>query len=110
LHELDEPALVDILTKPKNALVKQYQKLFEMDGVKLKFSQGALRAVAREALKRNAGARGLRAIMEKSMLDIMYEVPSQSDIREVAVSEEVIVSGEKPLIVYEKEEEKAELA
>jgi ATP-dependent Clp protease ATP-binding subunit ClpX len=110
LHELNEDALVDILTKPKNALVKQYQKLFEMDGVKLKFSQGALRAVAREALKRNAGARGLRAIMEKSMLDIMYEVPSQADIREVAVSEEVIVSGEKPLIVYEKEEEKAELA
>ncbi len=108
LHELNEEALVDILTKPKNALVKQYQKLFEMDGVKLKFSQGALRAVARQALKRNAGARGLRAIMEKSMLDIMYEVPSQSDIREVAVSEEVIVSGEKPLIVYEKEE--AELA
>ncbi len=108
LHELNEAALVDILTKPKNALVKQYQKLFEMDGVKLKFAQGALHAVAREALKRNAGARGLRAIMEKSMLDIMYEVPSQSDIREVAVSEEVIVSGEKPLIVYEKEE--AELA
>jgi ATP-dependent Clp protease ATP-binding subunit ClpX len=110
LHELNEEALVDILTKPKNALVKQYQKLFEMDGVKLKFSQGALHAVAREALKRNAGARGLRAIMEKSMLDIMYEVPSQADIREVAVSEEVIASGEKPLIVYEKEEEKAELA
>ena len=110
LHELNEEALVDILTKPKNALVKQYQKLFEMDGVKLKFAQGALHAVARLALKRNAGARGLRAIMEKSMLDIMYEVPSQTDIREVAVSEEVIVSGEKPLIVYEKEEEKAELA
>jgi ATP-dependent Clp protease ATP-binding subunit ClpX len=108
LHELNEEALVDILTKPKNALVKQYQKLFEMDGVKLKFSPGALHAVAREALKRNAGARGLRAIMEKSMLDIMYEVPSQADIREVAVSEEVIISGEKPLIVYEKEE--AELA
>jgi ATP-dependent Clp protease ATP-binding subunit ClpX len=108
LHELNEEALVDILTKPKNALVKQYHRLFEMDGVKLKFSQGALRAVARQALTRNAGARGLRAIMEKSMLDIMYEVPSQSDIREVAVSEEVIVSGEKPLIVYEKEE--AELA
>jgi ATP-dependent Clp protease ATP-binding subunit ClpX len=108
LHELNEEALVDILTKPKNALVKQYQKLFEMDGVKLKFAQGALHAVARQALKRNAGARGLRAIMEKSMLDIMYEVPSRSDIREVAVSEEVIASGEKPLIVYEKE--KAELA
>jgi ATP-dependent Clp protease ATP-binding subunit ClpX len=108
LHELNEDALVDILTKPKNALVKQYQKLFEMDGVKLKFSTGALRAVAREALKRNSGARGLRAIMEKSMLDIMYDVPSQAEIREVVVSEEVIASGEKPLIVYEKEE--AELA
>jgi len=108
LHELNEEALVDILTKPKNALVKQYQRLFEMDGVKLKFAQGALHAVARQALKRNAGARGLRAIMEKAMLDIMYEVPSQSDIREVAVSEEVIASGEKPLIVYAKEE--AELA
>jgi ATP-dependent Clp protease ATP-binding subunit ClpX len=108
LHELNEEALVDILTKPKNALVKQYQKLFEMDGVKLKFVAGALHAVAREALKRNAGARGLRAIMEKSMLDIMYDVPSQSDIREVVVSEEVISSGEAPLIVYEKEE--AELA
>ena len=108
LHELNEEALVDILTQPKNALVKQYQKLFEMDGVKLKFSTGALRAVARDALKRNAGARGLRAIMEKSMLDIMYDVPSQTDIREVVVSEEVIASGEKPLIVYEKEE--AELA
>jgi len=108
LHELNEEALVDILTKPKNALVKQYQRLFEMDGVKLKFAQGALRAVARQALTRNAGARGLRAIMEKAMLDIMYEVPSQSDIREVAVSEEVIASGEKPLIVYEKKE--AELA
>jgi ATP-dependent Clp protease ATP-binding subunit ClpX len=110
LHELNEEALVDILTKPKNALVKQYQKLFEMDGVKLKFAQGALHAVARQALTRNAGARGLRAIMEKSMLDIMYEVPSQADIREVAVSEEVIVSGEKPLIVYEEQQEKAELA
>jgi len=108
LHELNEEALVDILTKPRNALVKQYQRLFEMDGVKLKFSKGALHAVAREALKRNAGARGLRAIMEKSMLDIMYDVPSQADIREVVVSEEVILSGEMPLIVYEKEE--AELA
>jgi len=108
LHELNEGALVDILTKPKNALVKQYQKLFEMDGVKLKFAQGALRAVASQALTRNAGARGLRAIMEKSMLDIMYDVPSQADIREVVVGEEVIASGEKPLIVYEKEE--AELA
>ena len=100
--------MVDILTKPKNALVKQYQKLFEMDGVKVKFAQGALHAVSRAALKRNAGARGLRAIMEKAMLDIMYDVPSQADIREVMVNEEVITKGDKPLIVYEKEE--AELA
>ncbi|MBZ0115385.1 MAG: ATP-dependent Clp protease ATP-binding subunit ClpX [Sandaracinaceae bacterium] len=103
LHELNEPALIDILTKPKNALVKQYRKLFDMDGVKLKFSNGALGAIAQEALKRNAGARGLRAILEHSMLDIMYDVPSHGGIKEVVVNEEVILRGEKPLIVYEKE-------
>ena len=103
LHELNEQALIDILSKPKNALVKQFQKLFEMDGVKLKFSKGALESVAREALKRNSGARGLRAILENAMLDIMYEVPSRSGIKEVVVNEEVISRGEQPLIVYEKE-------
>ncbi len=107
LHELNEDALVDILTRPKNALVKQYQKLFELDGVKLTYSKPALQSVAREALKRNAGARGLRAIMEHSMLDIMYDIPSQSGIKEVVVNEEVITKGEKPLIVYEKEEAEA---
>ena len=107
LHELSEGALIDILTKPKNALVKQFQKLFEMDGVKLKFTKGALEAVASEALKRNAGARGLRAILENSMLDIMYEVPSSEGIKEVVVNEEVVTKGEKPLIVYEKEAELA---
>ena len=107
LHELNEEALVDILTKPKNALVKQYSKLFEMDGVKLTYTKGALGAVARESLKRNAGARGLRAIMEHSMLDIMYDIPSQTGIKEVVVNEEVVASGEKPLIVYEKEAELA---
>jgi ATP-dependent Clp protease ATP-binding subunit ClpX len=107
LHELNEQALVDILTKPRNALVKQFAKLFEMDGVKLKFTENALTAVAREALKRNAGARGLRAILENAMLDIMYEVPSRSGIKEVAVNEEVVMRGEKPLIVYEKEAELA---
>ncbi len=107
LHELNAEALVDILTKPKNALVKQYQKLFELDHVKLKFAKPALEAVAREALKRNAGARGLRAIMEHAMLDIMYDIPSQTGIQEVVVGEEVITSGEKPLIVYEKEAELA---
>ena len=95
LHELNEDALIDILTKPKNALVKQYQKLFEMDGVKLKFTKGALKAVAREALKRKAGARGLRAILEHAMLDIMYEVPSKQGIKEVVVNEEAITKGER---------------
>src|SRR5512142_723922 len=75
LHELSEDALIDILTKPKNSLVKQYQKLFEMDGVKLKFSKGALQAVARKAIERESGARGLRAIIENAMLDAMYEIP-----------------------------------
>lgn len=107
LHELNEEALVDILTRPKNALVKQYQKLFEMDSVKLKFTEGALGAVAREALNRKSGARGLRAIMEQSMLDIMYDVPSQSDIKEVVINEDVIESGEQPLVVYEKEADSA---
>jgi len=105
LHELTEEALIDILTKPKNSLVKQFQKLFEMDGVKCKFTKGALQAVARKALERESGARGLRAVLEESMLDIMYEVPSKANIKEVVVNEEVVVKGDTPLIVYEKEAE-----
>ncbi len=107
LHELSEDALIDILTTPKNALVKQFSKLFEMDGVKLKFTKGALRSVARESLKRSAGARGLRAILENALLDTMFDIPSQAGIREVVVNEEVILKGEKPLVVYEKEAELA---
>lgn len=107
LHELNEDALIDILTKPKNSLVKQYQKLFEMDGVKIKFTRGALVAVARQALDRNSGARGLRAILEAAMLDIMYDVPSRTGIKEVVVSEDVILKHEAPLIVYTKEAELA---
>jgi ATP-dependent Clp protease ATP-binding subunit ClpX len=103
LHELNEDALIDILTKPKNALVKQFQKLFEMDGVKLKFTKGALSAVAREALKRNSGARGLRAILEAAMLDIMYEIPSQPNIREVLINEDVIDKAAPPIVMYAKE-------
>ncbi|HVU01845.1 MAG TPA: ATP-dependent Clp protease ATP-binding subunit ClpX [Polyangiaceae bacterium] len=105
LHELTEEALIDILTKPKNSLVKQFQKLFEMDGVKCKFSKGALQAVARKALERESGARGLRAVLEEAMLDIMYEVPSKANIKEVVINEEVVVKGDSPLIVYEKEAE-----
>jgi ATP-dependent Clp protease ATP-binding subunit ClpX len=107
LHELNEDALIDILTKPKNALVKQYQKLFEMDGVKLKFTKGALSAVAKEALLRQSGARGLRAILEHAMLDIMYDIPSRSGIKEVIVNEDVISKHESPIIVYQKEAELA---
>jgi ATP-dependent Clp protease ATP-binding subunit ClpX len=107
LHELNEEALIDILTKPKNAIVKQFARLLDMDGVKLTFSEKALKAVASQALKRNAGARGLRAILEHAMLDIMYDIPSQRGVKEVVVSEDTILKGEKPLVVYEKEEKLA---
>ena len=103
LHELTEDALIDILTKPKNSLVKQFQKMFEMDGVKLKFTKGALQAIARKALVRESGARGLRAILEEAMLDIMYEVPTKQGIKEVVVNEDAISNGDPPLIVYHKE-------
>jgi ATP-dependent Clp protease ATP-binding subunit ClpX len=103
LHELNEEALIDILTKPRNSLVKQFHKLFEMDGVKLKFAKGALQAIAKKALARESGARGLRAIMEEAMLDVMYDVPSKQGIKEVVVNEEAILQGEAPLIVYHKE-------
>ncbi|HEX7478600.1 MAG TPA: ATP-dependent Clp protease ATP-binding subunit ClpX [Polyangiales bacterium] len=108
LHELNEAALMDILTKPKNALVKQFQRLLEMDGVKLKFQEDALKAVAAQALHRNAGARGLRAILETAMLDVMYDVPSRPGIKEVVITSDVIEKGESPITVYENKE--AELA
>jgi len=107
LHELTEDALIDILTTPRNSLVKQFQKLFEMDGVQLKFAKGALQAVARKAIERESGARGLRAILEEAMLDIMYEVPSNAGIKEVVINEAVITKGETPLIVYHKEADAA---
>ncbi len=103
LYELSEDALVDILTKPKNSLEKQYQKLFEMDDVRLKFTKTALRAVARKAIDRESGARGLRAILEESMLDIMYEVPSNNAVKQVVVSEDVVYKGEPPVMVYMEE-------
>jgi ATP-dependent Clp protease ATP-binding subunit ClpX len=103
LHELNTEALVDILTKPKNALVKQYQKLFEMDGVKLKFTKGALFAIAREAENLKSGARGLRAVLENSMLDVMFDIPSQPNIKEVMINEDVIERHVSPIKVYAKE-------
>jgi ATP-dependent Clp protease ATP-binding subunit ClpX len=102
LQELDESALVRILREPKNALTRQYQKLFEMEGVHLRFTDGALGAIAREALKRKSGARGLRAIMENIMLDVMYDIPSQPNIKEVLISEEVVTNREHPIVLYQK--------
>lgn len=104
LHELDEDALVRILTEPKNALVKQYQKLLELEGVELTFTDGALRAIAAEAMRRNTGARGLRAILESVMLDVMYEVPSLKNVREVIVNEDAITRKERPIFCYEEDE------
>lgn len=104
LTELDEDAMVQILKEPKNALVKQYQKLFDMENVRLRFTDGSLVAIAKEALKRNTGARGLRAILENAMLDIMYDIPSQNNINEVVINEDVIYSREKPIIVYEEQQ------
>jgi len=107
LDELNESALVKILTEPRNALVKQYQKLFEFENVKLKFTDSALVAVAKEAMKRKTGARGLRAIIENAMLDVMYEMPSQTNIRECLVNEDVIFGKGNPILVYEKKAESA---
>jgi ATP-dependent Clp protease ATP-binding subunit ClpX len=104
LDDLDEGALIKILVDPKNALTKQYKKLFEMESVQLRFTEGALLAVAKQAIERKAGARGLRAILESIMLDVMYDVPSEPDIKEVIVSEDTVAKGEKPLVVYEHAE------
>lgn len=107
LGMLDETALVRILTEPKNAIVKQFKKLFEFESVELKFTDGALRAVVKEALKRKTGARGLRAILEKAMLDVMYEMPSQQNLKEVVITEEVIVTDADPILVYRSDNEQA---
>jgi len=107
LTELGEEALVDILTQPKNALVKQYQKLFEFEDVRLRFTDGALTAVARQAMQRKSGARGLRSILESVMLDLMYDIPSRDDVEECVINEEVIEQGSKPLLVLKQEAESA---
>lgn len=99
LEELDEKALVEILTRPKNALVKQYQKLFEYDGVQLEFEPDAITEIAKEAIKRQTGARGLRAIMEQSMLEVMYDLPSQGDVKKCIITKDMISKGELPVLV-----------
>jgi ATP-dependent Clp protease ATP-binding subunit ClpX len=106
LHDLDEPALVEILTKPKNAIVKQYQKFFDMEDVRLEFAPGALTAIARAAMKRGTGARGLRAVLEDAMLDIMYDMPSKDDIISCTITEEVISRRATPVLSLRERKKK----
>ena len=103
LGELDESALVEILKRPRNAIIKQYKKLFELENVRLTFTEGAIRAISREAMKRKTGARALRSILEKAMLDVMYEIPNLSNVKECVLNEEAIVSHERPIFIYEEE-------
>ncbi|MEN8211666.1 MAG: ATP-dependent Clp protease ATP-binding subunit ClpX [Thermodesulfobacteriota bacterium] len=106
IGELNEQSLVQILTEPKNALVKQYSELLKIEGVKLQFTDEALKAMAKEAVKRKSGARGLRAIMEEIMLDIMFEIPSKENVQECVVGEEVVLNNEDPILLYEQPKKK----
>nr|WP_320190618.1 ATP-dependent Clp protease ATP-binding subunit ClpX [uncultured Desulfobacter sp.] len=107
IGELNESSLVKILTEPKNALVRQYQELFRVEGVNLQFTDEALEAMAKEAVARKSGARGLRAIMEETMMDIMYEIPSKKDVVECVVGEEVVSNNEDPILLYEQPKKQA---
>jgi ATP-dependent Clp protease ATP-binding subunit ClpX len=100
MDELVEDDLIRILKEPKNALTKQYQKLFEFDGINLRFTEGALVAIARKALKRKSGARGLRSVMEEAMLEVMYDLPSKNGVQECVISEQVITQGDYPVVLY----------
>jgi len=108
LEDLDEDALMQILLEPKNALVKQYQRLFEMEDVRLTFSEEALRAVSRKAIERKTGARGLRSILEAILLDSMFELPSLKGVEEVVISPEVVEGHAKPLRIYSERAEEVE--
>jgi len=108
LDSLDEDSLVRILVEPKNALVKQYQKLFELEDVRLTIDKEALRAIAQKGIKRGTGARGLRAILEEMMTEIMFELPSRDDVREVAINAECVTTGRAPLLVTERPRQKKE--
>ncbi|PYX54234.1 MAG: ATP-dependent Clp protease ATP-binding subunit ClpX, partial [Acidobacteria bacterium] len=102
LQDLDEAALIEILTRPKNAIIKQYQRLFEFENVRLKFSEDALRAVARQAMARKVGARGLRMILEELMLDLMFHLPSQKKVKEFEVTREMVEKRNATLSMMEK--------
>ena len=101
LHDLNAKALIRILKEPRNALIRQYQKLFEMEGVNLSFTEDALETIAAEAIMRKSGARGLRAILEACLLDIMYELPSMKDVHECIITAEVVVVQGKPIVIYQ---------
>jgi ATP-dependent Clp protease ATP-binding subunit ClpX len=107
LHDLDETALVRILREPKNAILKQYQKYFELEKVRLKFTDDAVAAVAREAMKRGTGARGLRAVLEEVMLEVMYELPSLPALKECIITREVILNKDRPILISEQKEQSA---
>lgn len=100
LQDLDEEALVTILTQPKNALVKQYQRLFELENTELKFTEDSLKAIAQKAIERKTGARGLRSILEAILLDTMFDLPGMDSVTEVVVNEEAVTSDAKPLLIY----------
>lgn len=107
LDDLDESTLVRILMEPKDSIIKQYKKLFKLENVTLKFTEGALRAVAKLSMERKSGARGLRSILENTMLEVMYEIPSQRDIKECVINEDVVTNNEKPILIYETKSESA---
>ncbi|HYA14079.1 MAG TPA: ATP-dependent Clp protease ATP-binding subunit ClpX [Syntrophales bacterium] len=107
LNELNQDELVRILIEPKDAITKQYKVIFELENVKLKFTDGALRAIAKLSVERKSGARGLRSILENTMLDIMYELPSRNDVRECVITEDVVMNKEKPILIFETKSETA---
>ena len=107
LNELTKEELIKILVEPKDAIIKQYTKLFELENVRLKFTDGAIRAIATLSAERKAGARGLRAILENTMLEIMYDIPSRSDVRECVINEDVVMNREHPILLFEKQSETA---
>ena len=102
LEDLDEKALIEILTLPKNSLVKQYKKIYSLENVKLSFTKEALKAIATKAIQRKTGARGLRSILEEILLDSMYEIPSEENINEVVVNNDVVTGKGKPIVAYSK--------
>jgi ATP-dependent Clp protease ATP-binding subunit ClpX len=108
LGELNVPALIRILQEPKNALIKQYKKLMEMEGINLRLTDSALTAIAELAIKRKSGARGLRAIMEKCMLDVMYEIPSMENVKECVIGEDTVINQEDPILLFEQPQKKAQ--